>query len=93
MISRASRQSIYISISDDRKIVLSGKYNFHCLKNRTAVFIREGGKIEGYGIPPYYFMYGSNKWIITDSESFEKNDGASWLMLDSKGLSEWKNTK
>ena len=87
MPARASRQSIYISISDESKGALSGRYNFHSLKNQAAVFIRDGGKISGWEeLHPYYLVY-KQKWYLTGSEKFEQNKGGGFLKNDSTGLS------
>ena len=90
MPSRVSRQPIYISITaEGKRDQLSGKYNYHCFKNGAATFIRDGGKIEGLEIyHPYYMMY-KQKWLITASEDYENNDAKGWLLLDTKGLSEF----
>ena len=73
MPARASRQPIYISISDEGKKVLSGRYNFHGLKNRAAVFIRDGAKVDGYeDLHPIYLAYYRCKqeWFLQSSEKF-----------------------
>jgi len=90
---RVSRQ-IYISITaEGNKGLLSGRYNFHCLKNGAPAFIREGGKNEGLeDCHPYYMMY-KQSWFITKSEHYEKNEDISWLLLESKGLSEYSLAK
>ena len=91
MPARASRQPIYIAITITEANIqgrLSGKYNFHGLKNGSAAFIRAGGKVEGFEkYHPYYLMY-HNKWFITKSDDFEKNEQKGWLLLKSQGLSE-----
>ena len=80
-------ESIYIAITvEGNKGRLSGKYNSYGLKNDAAAFIREGGKLTGLEeFHPYYLMF-KDKWLITDSESFESNDGKAWLKLETKGL-------
>lgn len=92
MPARVSRQSIYIFIkSEGKKGRLSGKYDFHGLKNGAAAFVREGGKVDAFErFHPYYLMYQSNqKWCIVQHGSFEKGYGGGWLMIESKGLSEY----
>ena len=96
MPTRASKQSIYISIHDEGlKGRLSGRYNFHSLKDRAAAFIREGGKCEGLeDFYPYYLRFytetlqGSvyRNWYLQGSERFEKNNTGGFLRLDSEGL-------
>ena len=88
MPTRASKQSIYISISDEGvRGQLSGKYNFHCLKNQAAAFIREGGKCEGLEeFYPYYLRFYKEIWYIQGSQRFEENNPRGFLRLDSEGL-------
>ena len=87
MPARASRQPIYLSISDESKGVFSGRYNFHSLKNQAAVFIRDGGKISGLeDLHPYYLLY-KQKWFVTASENFEQGEGGGFLKSNSTGLS------
>ena len=91
MPARASRQPIYISITTKNDILnrLSGKYDFRALKNCAAAFVREGGKLKSIENGHLYYLMYNNSWLITKSESFEKNEREGWLLLKSQGLSEY----
>ena len=92
---RASKKPIFISIASELPDVnkLSGKYDFHSLENNTAVFVRNGAKIEELdGRNPYYMVYNNVQqiWTLTDADYFEeikaKGEGGGWLALHTKGF-------
>ena len=89
---RVSKQPIFIAITSEslEKNKLSGKYNFHSLKNNAAVFVRDGPKIEKLGPYPYYLAYNNKFWNLQDADFFEeregKEQGGGWLALHTKGF-------
>ena len=90
---RLSKQPIFISIvtQDPDVNKLSGKYNFHSVKNNAAAFVRDGPKIEKNSWAyPYYLAYKNNFWNLQDAEYFDeikgKVKGGGWLALCTKGF-------
>ena len=90
---RLSKQPIFISIVTDDPDVnkLSGKYNFHSLKNNAAAFVRDGSEIKNLGgRHPYYLAYNYNIWNVQEADYFEeikgKGEGGGLLKLCTKGF-------
>ena len=84
---RVSKEPIFISIATENATTnkLSGKYNFHSVKNNAAVFVSDGPKIEKLGPYPYYLAYHSKYWNLQSADYFEKGDGG-WLALCTEGF-------
>ena len=89
MPKRVSKEPIFISIATEhpKKNQLSGKYNFHSLKNNAAVFVRDGGEIEKLvGRHPYYLVYQNKYWNLQSAVYLDKGEDGGWLTLCTKGF-------
>ena len=66
---------------------LSGKYNFHSMKNNKPAFIREGGKISGFPGENHYLVFheASKTWNITTDDYFSKGQGGGFFSINSSG--------
>ena len=84
-----SRQPIYVSVTAETIghgfNNLSGKYNYHSLRENAPVFVREGGKLDKFDPPPYYFTNDDGEWQITDSDGFQSRKSYMWCTK--KGIS------
>ena len=73
------RGCLYVSIVAEIKIRngLSGKYNFHSMKDNKPAFIREGGKISGLSGENHYLAFYEEKksWYIQTDDYFLKGEG------------------
>ena len=67
---------------------LSGKYNFHSLKNNTPAFIREGGELSGLNGENHYLAFHekSKSWNIQSDEWFSIGKGGGFFTNDSSGI-------
>ena len=78
-----------MSIVAERKIrnSLSGKYNFHSMKNNIPAFMREGGKISGIMGENYYLVFHEpwKTWHITENDQFSKGQGGGYFANISSG--------
>ena len=86
---RISKEPIYIQIECENSNfnLFSGKFNYHSVKDKTAVFIRDGEKIERYQSSyPYYLNYHESYWYIQSSTYFNENSGGGWMCLETKGF-------
>ena len=85
---RVSKQPIFIAIASEslEKNKLSGKYNFHSVKNNAAVFVRDGPKIEKLEPYPYYLAYHIEHWNLQDADFFEEGRSGGWLALCTIGF-------
>ena len=70
---------------------LSGKYNFHSMKDNKPAFIREGGKISGLSSENYYLAFheASKTWNITQDDWFSKAEGGGIFANISSGKYVW----
>ena len=84
-----SKQPIYISIAseDTAFTTLSGKYNFHSIRNNAAAFVRDGYALGHFDPFPYYLAYSGKAWDIQDSDSFNNTKPITWITITTKGLS------
>ena len=71
---------------------MTGRYNFHEIRNNAVVFVREGGKLDTFDSCPYYFVYYPGSWVIQGSENYKNNDNSFWVKIDTKGQY-WLNVK
>ena len=73
--------------SDEPKIhLLSGQFIFHSVRSRAAAFIRDGGKLDGFGPYPYLLVHIDDGWYIQDAKAFEDKKGGGWIRLRTKGF-------
>ena len=86
-LKRVSRQPIFISVDSEVPFfnLLSGKYNFHGIKNNAAAYVRNGGKLESFDGHPYYLSHYPGNWVFQDSENYKKNKGRFWIRLLTEG--------
>ena len=84
---RVSKQPIFISIAcegDKSFNDLSGKYNFHSIKNNVPAFLREGGPLESFEEHPYYLVHTGTKWCIQSSRSFDDGKTIAWIHINTE---------
>ena len=86
-LKRFSKEPIYIHVESEVYDYdpLSGKYNFHSIKNKTAVFMREGGKLETFSDPTYYFTYHKPRWYLQSGKYFDQSKEGGWMRLRTTG--------
>ena len=67
---------------------LSGKYNFHSMKNNKPAFIRAGGEISGLSGENHYltFYEASKSWYIQSDEWFLLGRGGGFFTNKSSGM-------
>ena len=67
---------------------LSGKYNFHSLKNNTPAFIREGGKLSGLDGENHYLTFHeeTKSWYIQIDKWFLIGRGGGFFSNESSGM-------
>ena len=67
-------------------IRLTGKFDFHSIKNNAPAFVREEEKLEGLESEAYYLVFVDDGWYFQDGEYFEDDDAGGWMMLSTEGL-------
>ena len=79
-----SKEPVFVSIvcEDKRFNKLSGRYNFHTVKNKAVVYVREGGTIKTLNPHPYYLCYQNHYWVIHDAKGKEI---WAWIWLETRG--------
>ena len=77
-----SKEPVFVSIvcEDAQFNNLSGKYNFHSIKNKAVEYVRDGGKVSLFEPDPYFLSYGDKKWRLKSTEN------AYWIKLETKGM-------
>ena len=68
------KKTIYLHIdfiAGSQLHLLSGRYNFHSIKNEAPVFVREGGKIQSFN-NPYFLSYDKQGWGLRDGTFLSK---------------------
>ena len=81
---------MFVSIvcEDKRLNKLSGRYNFHSIKNKAVAYVRDGEKVEYFDSYPYYLCYEQNRWRIQGANRFKSKDENErcWIRLKTQGL-------
>lgn len=82
-----SKEPVFVSIvsEDERFNEVSGKHNFHSIKNKAVAYVREGDKLRSFKTPPYYLSYKMDGWLIQSADDFASNS-VYWIRLTTKGL-------
>ena len=87
-----SKEPVFVSIlgEDERFNDLSGKYNFHSIKNKAAAYVREGGKLNFFKPHPYFLCFLQNQWCIQSIDQFKSTDyekaNQFWICVDTQGM-------
>ena len=64
---------------------LSGKYNFHSIKNKTVVYVRDECITRGYNTNPV-LRYQKPFWYVADIIGSSNEKFHYWLKLETQGL-------
>ena len=86
-----SKEPVFVSIvcEDEDFNNLSGKYNFHSIKNKAVVYVRDGGKISLIDPHPYFLSYSGRIWGFHGADDLKTLDLPSpyyWIYLQTQGL-------
>ena len=85
---RMLKQPIYVSVESEHMDYnnLSGKYNFHSIKNNATAFERDGGALPKFAKHPYYLAMYEDGWVFQHSEHFKNNEQRYWIEKTTTGL-------
>ena len=64
---------------------LSGKYNFHSMKNNKPAFIREGGKVPGLVDKNHYLAWSHEFWFFQQEAWFLEGESGGYLCIRTPG--------
>ena len=83
-----SKEPVFVSIvsEDERFNEVSGKHNFHSIKNKAVAYVREGDKLRSFTSPPYYLSYNKTDWWLIQSADDFASTSDFWIRLTTKGL-------
>ena len=81
------RGFLYVSIVAQNQVNsgLSGKYNFHSMKNNKPALIREGGEVPDVPGKNHYLVWYDEYWYIQKDERFLKGEGGGYFCICSSG--------